>query len=125
MNGHRKIAALAALVVGLSVSGAAIAQDKVLAKIDGQPVTEKDVAAASASLTQQLAQLPEDARKRAVLDRLIDMKIIAATAAKAGLDQSESFKSRLDQLRMQLLVNEYVKAKVETAVTDEAIKGAL
>lgn len=122
MNGHRKIAALAALVVGLSVSGAAIAQDKVLAKVDGQPVTEKDVAAASASLTQQLAQLPEDARKRAVLDRLIDMKIIAATATKAGLDQSESFKSRLDQLRMQLLVNEYVKAKVETAVTDEAIK---
>lgn len=122
MIGHRKIAAAAALVVGLSVSVAAHAEDKVLAKIDGQPITERDVANATATLGQQLAQVPEEARKRAVLDRLIDMRIIAATAAKSGLDQSDGFKARLDQVRTQLLVNEYVKAKVETAVTEEAIK---
>lgn len=122
MNGHRRIVALGALVIGLAAPLAAQAQDKVLAKVDGQAITEKDVAAASASLAQQLAQMPEEARKRAVLDRLIDMRIIAAGAAKAGLDQSDAFKARMEQVRTQLLVNEFVKSKVETAITEDAIK---
>lgn len=122
MNGHRRIVALGALVIGLAAPLAAQAQDKVLAKVDGQAITEKDVAAASASLAQQLAQMPEEGRKRAVLDRLIDMRIIAAGAAKAGLDQSDAFKARMEQVRTQLLVNEFVKSKVETAITEDAIK---
>jgi len=122
MTGHRRIAALGALLVALAAPAAAQAQDKVLAKVDGQPITEKDVASASASLAAQLAQLPEEARKRAVLDRLVDMRIVANGAAKAGLDQSDAFKARLDQVRTQLLVAEFVKAKVEPSVTEEAIK---
>lgn len=122
MHGHRRIVALGALLVGLAAPLAAHAQDKVLAKVDGQPITEKDVAAASGALASQLAQLPEDARKRAVVDRLIDMRIISNAAAKSGLDQSDAFKARMDQVRTQLLVNEFVKAKVETAITEEAIK---
>ena len=122
MTGHRRIVALGALLVALAAPAAAQAQDKVLAKVDGQPITEKDVASASASLAAQLAQLPEEARKRAVLDRLIDMRIVANGAAKAGLDQSDAFKARLEQVRTQLLVAEFVKGKVEPAVTEEAIK---
>jgi len=122
MTGQLRIAATAALLLGLAAAPAAWAQDKVLAKVDGQPITEKDVAATSATLASQLAQLPEDARKRAVLERLIDTRVIANAAAKAGLDQSETFKARMEQVRTQLLVNEFVKAKVEPAVTEEAIK---
>jgi peptidyl-prolyl cis-trans isomerase C len=122
MHGHRRIVALGALLVGLAAPLAAHAQDKVLAKIDGQPITEKDVAAAATSLAAQLQQLPEDARKRAVLDRLIDMRLVAGAATKAGLDQSDSFKARMEQVRVQLLVNEFVKAKVDTAVGEDAIK---
>jgi peptidyl-prolyl cis-trans isomerase C len=96
MHGHRRIVALGTLLVGLAAPLAAQAQDKVLAKVDGQAITEKDVTAASATLAAQLAQLPEEARKRAVLDRLIDMRIVSTGAAKAGLDQSEAFKSRME-----------------------------
>jgi peptidyl-prolyl cis-trans isomerase C len=122
MHGHRRIVALGALLVGLAAPLAAQAQDKVLAKVDGQAITDKDVAAASATLAAQLAQLPEEARKRAVLDRLVDMRVISVAAAKAGLDQSEAFKTRMEQVRSQLLVNEFVKAKVEAAITEDAIK---
>ncbi len=122
MNGHRRIVATVALLAGLSAPFAALAQDKVLARIDGQPITEKDVAAASTALAAQLAQLPEDMRKRAVVDRLIDMRVVAAAAAKAGLDQSDAFKTRIDQVRTQLLIAEFVKAKVEAAITEDAIK---
>lgn len=122
MNGHRRIVALAALVAGLGFSGLALAEDKILAKVDGQPITDKDVAGAAGSLAQQLAQLPEAARQRAVLDRLIDIKVIAGAAAKSGLDQTPDFKARMEQVRMQLLVNEFVKKKVESAVSEADIK---
>lgn len=122
MNGHRRIAALAALLVGLGLSAGAQAQTKVLATVDGQPITDGDVTAAAATLGAQLAQLPEDARKRAVLDRLVDMRVIASNAVKAGLDKTDAFKARMEQVRLQLLVNEFVKAKVEPAATEDAIK---
>ncbi len=121
MNGHRRVAALAALLAGLAV-GAAQAEDKVLAKVDGQPITDKDVAGAAQSFGPQIQQLPEDARRKLVLDRLVDMKVIAANAVKAGLDKSETFTARMEQVRTQLLVNEFVKQKVEPAVTEDAIK---
>ena len=122
MNGHRRIVATLALLATLAAPVAVSAQDKVLARVDGQPITEKDVAAASSALAGQLAQLPEDARKRAVLDRLIDMRVIADGATKAGLDKADTFKAKLEQLRAQLLIAEFIKAKVEPAVTDAAIK---
>lgn len=122
MYGHLRIVALGALLVGFAAPFAAQAQDKVLAKVDGHAITEKDVAAASATLASQLAQLPEEARKRAVLDRLIDMRLVSSSAAKAGLDQSETFKARMEQVRSQLLVSEFVKVKVDGAITEEAIK---
>jgi peptidyl-prolyl cis-trans isomerase C len=122
MTGHRRIAATVALLAGLTAPFAAQAQDKVLARVDGQSISDKDVAAAATALGQQLAQLPEEARKRAVLDRLIDMRIITDAAVKAGLDKGEAFKAKMEQLRSQLLIAEFVKAKVDPAVTEDAIK---
>lgn len=123
MFSHRRIASFAlVLAAGLAVVGPAAAEDKVLAKIDGQPITDADVAQMSATMAAQLAQIPEDMRKRAVLDRLIDLRLIAAAATKAGLDQSPSFKSRMEQVRAQLLLSEYVKTKVEAEATPAKLK---
>ena len=123
MFSHRRIASFAlVLAAGLAVVGPAAAEDKVLAKIDGQPITDADVAQMSATMAAQLAQIPEDMRKRAVLDRLIDLRLIAVAATKAGLDQSPSFKSRMEQVRAQLLLSEYVKTKVEAEATPAKLK---
>lgn len=111
-----------ALTAGLAATAAVRAEDKVLAKIDGQAITEADLAATAASLASQLAQIPEDMRKRVVLDRVIDMRLIAGAAAKAGLDQAPTYKTRMEQLRTQLLVSEFVKTEVEAKVTPEMIK---
>lgn len=123
MHGHRRTVSIALfLAAGLALGGRAMAEDKVLAKIDGQPITESDVAQMSSTLAAQLAQMPEEARKRAVLDRIIDMRLIAGAAAKAGLDQTPSFKARIEQVRMQLLVSEFVKNKVEALATPDKVK---
>ncbi|MCE1237242.1 MAG: peptidylprolyl isomerase [Hyphomicrobiales bacterium] len=111
-----------ALLSGLALAGAASAEDKVFATVDGQPITQADVAALTPALGAQLAQLPEDARLAAVVDRIVDMRLIAQAAAKAGLDQSPTYKSRMEQVRTQLLVSEFVKAKVEAEVSDAMVK---
>ncbi|MER2604396.1 MAG: peptidylprolyl isomerase, partial [Siculibacillus sp.] len=122
MNGFRTSTLALAVAAGLAFVGAASAQDKVLAKIDGQPITEADLAAMTTQLGPQLAQIPEEMRKRVVLDRLVDSRLIAAAAAKAGLDQGATYKARMEQVRQQLLVSEFVKTQVEAAVTPEMIK---
>ena len=123
MNGTPTSRTLAiALLVGAAFTGVARAEDKVFAKVDGQPVTQADVAALTPALGSQLAQLPEDKRLDAVVRRIVDMRLIAAAAAKGGLDQSPSFKARMEQVRTQLLVSEYVKSKVEAEVTDAMVK---
>jgi peptidyl-prolyl cis-trans isomerase C len=118
-----KIAAFAALLlVGTALSHPVVAEDRVLARVDGQPITESDVKAMSANLAQQLQQVPEDQRKRAVVDRMVDLRLIVAASQKAGLDKSEAFKARVEQIRQQLLVGEFVKNQIESAVTPEMIK---
>lgn len=126
MKNASRAAALAVMLVGAIAVGShdasAQAQDKTIAKVDGKAVTEQDLAGVMASMSQQLAQLPEGARRRAALDRLIDMKVLAAQADKDGLGNNEEFKQRLESVRQQLLINEYIKVKVNAAVTDEMVK---
>ncbi|NLH81049.1 MAG: peptidylprolyl isomerase [Phyllobacteriaceae bacterium] len=123
MNGTRHHRTLAfALLAGLAFSGVARAEDKVYATVDGQPITQADVAALTSSLGAQLAQLPEEARLKAVVERLVDMRLIAQAAAKDGLDKTDSYKKRMEQVRTQLLVSEYVKDKVEAEVSDAMVK---
>jgi peptidyl-prolyl cis-trans isomerase C len=119
----RSIRTLAfALLAGIAFGGAAMAEDKVFAKVDGQAITQADVSAMMASLGPQLAQLPEAERLKTVIDRLVDMRVIAAAAAKDGLEDSPSYKARIAQVRTQLLVAEFVKTKVEGSVTPEMVK---
>ncbi|TPQ51442.1 peptidylprolyl isomerase [Prosthecomicrobium hirschii] len=125
-----RIAVLAALLVSAAVIGsagwapAAAAEDKKIATVDGKAITESDLAAVMAEMSQQFAQLPEPARRRAALDRLIDIQILAGQADKDGLSASDEFKKRLENLRQRLLINEFVKIKVDGSVTDADVKAA-
>lgn len=112
--------ALVIAAIGFAVPS--IADDKVIATVNGQPVTDADLNAVMGSLGQQLQQVPEAMRPRAALDRLIDMRILSAEATKAGVDKSPEFKAKLDAIRQQLLIAQYVKDKIEATVTDADLK---
>ena len=118
----RLMAGIAIIFAVASFVAPTMAEDKVVATVNGQPVTETELTTLMANLGQQLQQVPEGARKRAALDRLIDMRVLATEAGKQGLDQSPEFKTRLETIRQQLLITEFVKVKVEATVTDEAVK---
>lgn len=117
-----RLAALAVALPMLAFAGPSVAEDKVVAKIDGVAVTETELAAVMTDFAQQLSRLPESERRRIALDRLVDMRLIAAQAQKDGIDKGAEFQRRLAQARTQLLTSEYVKQKVEGAVTDAMIQ---
>jgi peptidyl-prolyl cis-trans isomerase C len=114
-----------AVALGFSAAflfaGAAGAEPKVLAKIDGAPITEDDVNDALADIGPGLPQkLEGPARQQYALDYLIDMKLVAKKAAADKMDASPAFARRMayfhDKLAMEALLTD-VAAK---AATDEA-----
>lgn len=114
--------ALAAVLVVAALAGPAAAEDKVFARVDGQAITAADVDVVIQSMAQQLAQVPDEQKRRIAVNRLVDMKVIAAQAGKDGLDTSDDFKRRLESVRQQLLINEYVRVKLAQPIGDEQLK---
>lgn len=94
----------------------------VLATVNGQPITEADLTLAGDDFAEELAKVAPDQRRKAILDVLIDLRLMAGAAEKDGLDKSEEFQRRLALLRARALRNEFFRAKVDLAVTDEAVK---
>jgi peptidyl-prolyl cis-trans isomerase C len=105
----------------LMFAAGAHAEPKVLAKIDGAPITEDDVNDALQDIGPGLPQkLDGAARQQYALDYLIDMKLVAKKAAADKMDADPAFARRMayyhDKLAMEALLTD-VAAK---AATDEA-----
>ncbi len=114
------LALASTLALGMAVSAAA-ADPKVLAKIDGTPITQQDVDDALADIGPGLPEKIEGAeRQKYVLDYLIDLKLVAKKADAEKLDASPEFARRLayyhDKLSMESLLGSVAKA----SATDEA-----
>jgi len=121
--------ALSALMRGiaaalfLTVAGGALAQDdKVLATVNGEEITEADLKLAESNLDQQFARLPEEQRRAAALSALIEIRLLAAEAAKTGVEDDPTFKKELDFLRLRALHTAFVDRQVAASVTDEQVR---
>lgn len=94
----------------------------VVAKVNGQPITEGDIALAEQDLTDELGRVPPEQRRKAILDILIDLRLMAKAARAEGLDKSPEFQARVQLLEDRALRNEFFKVDVDGKTTDEAVK---
>jgi len=119
MNSARFIA-----VLGFTLLAApAFAQaDKVVAKVDGIAITEKDIALASEDIGERLAQLPEDRKRDEVINYLVDLKLGAKAAAAAKIGDTPDFAARLAYFRDKVLLDEFLTREGKKAVTADAAK---
>src|SRR5271166_1597371 len=120
---------VAALALGLGAAlmfaGAASADPKVLATVDGAPITEDDLAVAMADIGPGLPQKLEGAaRQKYVLDYLIDLKLAAKKAEAEKLDQSPEFAKKLAYYRDKLAMEELLGSVAKAATTEEAERKA-
>ncbi len=125
----RWLAPAAALALSLGASlafgGSASADPKVLAKVDGSPITEDDLNDAMADIGPGLPQKLEGAaRQKYVLDYLIDLKLAAKKAEADKLDQSPDFARKLAYYRDKLAMEELLGSVAKFATTEDAERKA-
>ena len=109
----------------LAFSGAASADPKVLATVDGQPITEDDLAVAMADIGPGLPQKLEGAqRQKYVLDYLIDLQLAAKKAQAEKLDQTPEFEKKLAYYRDKLAMEQLLGSVAKAATTEDAERKA-
>ena len=123
----RTAAAAFALSLGaaLSFASPSLADPKVLAKVDGQPITDEDVADAMTDIGPGLPQKLEGAaRQKYVLDYLIDLKLAAKKAEADKLTSTPEFERKLAYYREKLAMEQLLGAVGKAATTEEAERKA-
>jgi len=120
--------ALLSLGLALAVAPAALAQpapaqgDKIVAKVDGIAITEREMTLATEDLGERLAQIPEERKRDEVVNYLVDLKLGAKAATDAKVADSPDFAARLAYNREKVLLDEYLQREAKKAATPEAAK---
>jgi len=124
------------LAVGVALplaAGAALAQtppaatpaadpDKVIARVNGQAITEGDLAVAAADPALQLPNVPEAQKRDLLTGYLIDLKLGAKAAEAAKVGDTPEFVRKLAYNRDKTLLDEYLEQEARKAVTPEAAR---
>lgn len=128
---HRHAAALlaaAAIAVlpgapALQLAAPAWSQESpVVATIDGQPVTEADIALTLQDLADQFARVPDDKKRAAALQALIEIRLLSAKARAGGADQKDEFKKQLAFIADRMLHQSLIDSEVAGKITDADIR---
>jgi peptidyl-prolyl cis-trans isomerase C len=96
--------------------------NKVVATINGAPITQLDLAVAAPDLQTALQQLPPEQQGDALVKAIIDMHLMAAAAEAEGLDKKAETAHVLAYEHDRTLRNAFLEDKLTTAVTEDAIK---
>jgi peptidyl-prolyl cis-trans isomerase C len=105
-------------------SGAAAADDKVVMRVNGQPVTEREFAL-------MLESAPEQARpfyatpegRRAIADEIAKVKILEQQAKTMGIEDDPEIRTQLSMMRAQLMAGKALEKIVEQK-SEEKIRAA-
>ena len=113
--------ALSAVVpAALSVAPAHAA---VLAKVNGEPITDEDLKLAAEDLGPNIPQqLEGKARDAYILDYLIDGDLVAQKALAEKLDQTPDFPKKVAYYRQKLLMEALLTKVAKQAATDAEMK---
>ncbi|WP_245282576.1 MULTISPECIES: peptidylprolyl isomerase [Chelatococcus] len=95
---------------------------KVLARVDGEPITALDLEIAAQDLGDRLPAMADAQRQDYLIGYVIDLRLGAKAARAAKVDAAPDFERRLAYYRDKVLLDEYLQRQVEQAVTPEAAK---
>jgi peptidyl-prolyl cis-trans isomerase C len=122
-NPARVIIGSLGVAAALLASGAAPAQAKVLAKVNGVEITEEDLRIAMDDLGAGIPrQLEGKARESYVLDFLVDEQLVVQKAQADKLAETPEFSKKLAYLRDKALMEILLGNVAKSAATEAAIK---
>ena len=126
----KRRALLAAAVVATIAAGGilrvASAEDKpatvVVAKVNGQAVTEADMRYAENELGGELANLPPEVKRRALAEYLIDNSLFADAAEAAKLSATPEYEQQMGYLKRRVLRELYFNKTLKDTIKDDDAK---
>ncbi len=101
---------------------AAVDPDKVVARVDGEPITEADLAVAAEDPALTLQGTDPAQRREILIGYVIDLKLGARAAMGAKMADAPAFQRRLAYMRDKLLVDEYLDQQTKGAGNPEAAR---
>ena len=96
--------------------------DPVVAIVNGQKVLRSEVEGLMGSLPAQYRQLPIQMIFPALLEQMIDGKLLASEGRKAGMQNDAEVKKRLAFIEDRLVQEVYLTKEIDKRVTDEMLK---
>jgi len=114
------ILALAAL--GTSSNPSFAQDDKVVAKVNGNTITEADMRFANAEIGAQLGDIPENVKRRALAEYLIDNALFAEAAVAAKIAADPAFEEQMQYVRRRLLREQYFEKQLKGAISEADAK---
>ncbi|MCW5713498.1 MAG: peptidylprolyl isomerase [Bauldia sp.] len=94
----------------------------VVATLNGEPITLADLDAMAADFGDALAQFQPAERTQALIDAVVNLRLMYAQAETMGLGETPAFLAQMEMLRQRALQNAYVQAAVADLITEEAIQ---
>ncbi len=120
--GARALAILALVALVLPPSFAAALNDKIVARVNDQPVYEWEVKLAEDEIGQELAQVEAEQRSGILLRYVIDTRLMAQAGEKAGLSNSEAFKRRTLYSKNRSLRDAYFEKNIRNVISDKELR---
>lgn len=105
-----------------SPAAASPAGEAVVARVDGIPITEGDLAVAADDPALQLPGVGDAQKRDLLVGYMVDLKLGARAAEAAKVGDGRDFSRRLAYFRDKLLLDDYLEGQVRTAVTPEAAR---
>ncbi len=112
------VVALALPLLALALAPVSMAQDKVVAKVNGKNLTESDLKYAEAEIGADIGNLPEATRRRVLVEYLIENQLFADAAETQKLGSGTAFDERLQYWRRRALRETYFDTSVKSAVSE-------
>jgi len=117
-------AAIAMISASHAIAQAQVAQsgaDPVVATVDGSAIHRSDVTEFQKMLPPQYQHMPLEVLYPALLDKLIEMKLVAEAGRKDHLQDDKEVKERVAQVEERVIEEVYLQRLVEKSVTDAAL----
>ncbi len=116
----------APLPVAIHLAGESAAQekqqDKLVAKVNGKSITESDMQLAEAEIGNELGSIPPEARRRVILEYVIENQLFADAAEAAKLGSGAAFEERMNYWRRRALREYYFEAELNKSVSEADAK---
>jgi peptidyl-prolyl cis-trans isomerase C len=95
-----------------------------VARVNGSDITEAELGFAEAEVGSEIAGLPAEARRRVLVEYLVEAHLFAEAAGKNQLGGGKEFEDRLAYYKLRALRDTFYEKKVRDAVTEAQAKTA-